>query len=132
MRDVLNNISEGAERVLLRGLEAYGPFARLPAADGVNRFAFVACEKHTDGQENVVRAVLAAFAQAAMETSAAGESRAVIVSLACDFVGDAQAGACVEAHVKVVRRTRSLIFLTADLTVGGRIVLTANGLAKCD
>ena len=130
MRDDLNDISEGAERVSLRGLEAYGPFARLPAADGVNRFAFAA--KITDGQEKVARAVLAAFAQAAMESAAAGESRAVIVSLACDFVADARTGECVEARVNVVRRTRSLIFLTADLAVGERILLTASGLAKCD
>ena len=132
MRDDLSTIPEGGERVSLDGLEAFGPFARLPAADGVNRIAFFASEKHLEGRENVTRAVLAAFAQGAMEASVAGESRAVIVSLACDFVADAHAGECVEAHVKVVRRTRSLIFLIADLTVGGRILLTANGLAKCD
>ena len=132
MRDDLNIIPEGGERVLLRGLEAFGPFARLPAAGGVNRLAFFASGKHLDGRENVARAVLAAFAQGAMESSAAGESSAVIVSLAFDFVADAKACECIEAHVKVVRRTRSLIFLTADLTVGGRILLTANGLAKRD
>ena len=132
MRDDLNSLLEGAERVSLRGIEVFGPFARLPAVDGVNRFVFAASEKHTDGRENVARPVLAAFAQAAMESSAAGESRVVIVSLGCDFVADAKAGECIEAHVKVVRRMRSLIFLTADLMVGGRILLTANGLAKRD
>jgi len=132
MRDDLNNNSEGAEGVSLRGLDAYGPFTRYPAAGGVNRFSFVANDKHTGGQENVARAILAAFAQAAMESSATGESRAVIVSLGCDFVADAHAGERIEAHVRVVRRTRSLTFLTADLIAGGRILLTANGLAKCD
>ena len=74
MRDDLNNNSEGAEGVSLRGLDAYGPFTRYPAAGGVNRFSFVANDKHTGGQENVARAILAAFAQAAMESSATGES----------------------------------------------------------
>ena len=130
MRDDLNDTSEDVAHVSLRGLEAYGPFVRLPTIDGVNRFSFAA--KQADRQENVPRAVVAAFAQAAMEASVAGESRAVIVSLACDFVADACAGERVEAHVKVVRRTRSLIFLTADLAVGERILLTASGLAKCN
>ena len=130
MRDDLNDTSEDVAHVSLRGLEAYGPFVRLPIIDGVNRFSFAA--KQADRQENVPRAVVAAFAQAAMEASVAGESRAVIVSLACDFVADACAGERIEAHIKVVRRTHSLIFLTADLTVGERILLTASGLAKCN
>jgi len=130
MRDDLNDTSEDVAHVSLRGLEAYGPFVRLPTIDGVNRFSFAA--KQADRQENVPRAVVAAFAQAAMEASVAGESHAVIISLACDFVTDACTGERVEAHVKVVRRTRSLIFLTADLAVGERILLTASGLAKCN
>jgi len=130
MRDDLNDTFEDVAHVSLRGLEAYGPFVRLPTIDGVNRFSFAA--KQADRQENVPRAVVAAFAQAAMEASVAGESHAVIISLACDFVADACTGERVEAHVKVVRRTRSLIFLTADLAVGERILLTASGLAKCN
>ncbi len=84
----------------------------------VNQFAFQAAEKHADGLGKVARGVLAAFTQAAFEATAS--EGANIVSLVCDYVGDAKAGDRILAEVAVVRRTMSLMFLTADITQGGR------------
>ena len=126
-------MSEYQQNVLFPGLEPYGPFYRLAAEDTVNRFAFDSDEKHADGRGNIVRAVLAAFAQGAFEAAIqppGGESGAVIVSITCDFVDDGRQGERIEALVSVVRRTNSLAFLTADVTAKGRILLTANALAK--
>ena len=129
----MSGISECAQSVLLAGLESLGSFERLPTVDMVNRFAFPAVEKHADAPGKIARAVLAAFTQGVLEAtcqSPESESNAVIVSLVCDFVDDVRPGERIEAEVKVVRRTNSLIFLTADVTAGGRVLLTANALAK--
>ena len=42
----------------------------------------------------------------------------------------AQIGEFIEAKCKVVRRTRSLVFMSAELVAGERIVATANGVWK--
>ncbi len=123
----MDHIPENAEPISLAGFDAYGPFYRLPDKDGVHRFVFAASEKHKDGAGNIARAVLVGFVQGAMEAAAGA-----VISLASDFVANIATGMCVEAHVKVVRRTRSLVFLTADLTAGGQVLLTANGLAKLE
>ena len=74
--------------------------------------------------KNVARAVLVAFVQAVMEAAFAGAT----VSLNCEFLASARAGERIEAHVELVRRTRSLVFLSANVTADGRAVLTADGL----
>ena len=52
------------------------------------------------------------------------------MQLDMQFVDAVQIGEFVEAHCKVVRRTRSLIFMDAELKVGERVVATAKGLWK--
>jgi len=115
---------------MLAGLEPFGPFELSAIADTVNCFAFEAGQKHADGQGKVARPVLAAFTQGVCEAACRGGSGAVIVSLVCDFVDDGRPGERIEAKVKIVRRTKSLIFLTADVTADGRTLLTANALAR--
>ena len=46
------------------------------------------------------------------------------------FVDAVQVGEFVEAKCRVVRRTRSLVFMSAELVVGARLVATANGVWK--
>jgi acyl-coenzyme A thioesterase PaaI-like protein len=46
------------------------------------------------------------------------------------FVDAVQIGEFVEAKCKVVRRTRSLVFMSGELVVGERVVATANGVWK--
>src|SRR5258708_4450733 len=52
------------------------------------------------------------------------------VQLDMHFIDAVQVGEFVEAKCWVVRRTRSLIFMAADLVVGTRVVATANGVWK--
>ena len=50
------------------------------------------------------------------------------VQLDVHFVDAVQIGEFVEARCQVVRRTRSLTFMSATLLVGERVVVTANGV----
>jgi len=52
------------------------------------------------------------------------------VQIDVHFIDAVQIGEFVEAKCTVVRRTRSLVFMTADLVVGARVVATANGVWK--
>ncbi len=52
------------------------------------------------------------------------------VQLDVHFVDAVQIGEFVEARCQVVRRTRSLTFMSATLLVGERVVVTANGVWK--
>src|SRR5437763_3866504 len=52
------------------------------------------------------------------------------VHLDVHFVDAVQIGEFVEAKCRVVRRTRSLIFMSGEITVGERVVATANGVWK--
>lgn len=125
------DLLQGAQSVIFPGLECYGPFYRLTSVEPVNRYAFIAAAQHSAADGRLSRAVLASFTQAVMEdTCRATVESPSIVSLACEFVGDAQIGDCIEAQIRMVRRTRSVIFISADITTGGRVLLTANGLAK--
>jgi acyl-coenzyme A thioesterase PaaI-like protein len=52
------------------------------------------------------------------------------VRLDMHFIDAVQVGEFVEAKGAVVRRTRSLVFMVAELVVGERVVATANGVWK--
>ena len=52
------------------------------------------------------------------------------VSLTCDFVGPGKLGDVIESRVRVTRQTRTLIFLSADIVAGDRVLGVATGLWK--
>jgi acyl-coenzyme A thioesterase PaaI-like protein len=52
------------------------------------------------------------------------------VQLDVHFVDAVRIGDFVEARCTVVRRTRTLVFMSAELVVGERVVATANGVWK--
>ncbi len=61
------------------------------------------------------------------ETGARGSST---VSLNCDFVGPGHLHDVVEARVHVSRRARTMVFLSAELLAGERLLMVASGLWK--
>jgi acyl-coenzyme A thioesterase PaaI-like protein len=65
----------------------------------------------------------------AVHEAIAGE-RAATVSLNCDFVAGARADEVIEGTATITRRTRSLIFVSGELSVVERPVLTATGIWK--
>ena len=77
--------------------------------------------------------VLMTFADIAMsQTSraATGAESCSTVSLSCDFIGPGKLGDVLEARVRVTRRTRTMVFLSAEIVCGERMLGTATGLWK--
>ncbi len=112
-----------------------GPFWSFPSGDEsiAPRFAFRAEKKHHNRRGVVQGGMLMTFADRSLGMTcwyANGKVPQATVHLDVHFVDAVQIGEFVEAKCKVVRRTRSLIFMSAELVVGERIVATANGVWK--
>lgn len=109
-----------------------GPLWQRPAGDGF-LYAFKAEPKHHNRRGVVQGGMLMTFADRAMGMTcwyANGKRPQATVELDMHFVDAVQIGEFVEAKCRVVRRTRALVFMTADLVVGERIVATAQGVWK--
>lgn len=109
-----------------------GPLWKRPAGDSF-RYAFLAEPKHHNRRGVVQGGMLMTFADRSMGMTcwyANGQQPQATVQLDMHFIDAVQIGEFVEAMCTVVRRTRSVIFMNADLVVGGRIVATAKGVWK--
>ena len=109
-----------------------GPFWSRPNGDSV-LYAFLAESKHHNRRGVVQGGMLMTFADRSMGMTCwyANERQPqATVQLDMHFIDAVQIGEFVEAKCKVVRRTRSLIFMSAELVVGTRVVATANGVWK--
>jgi acyl-coenzyme A thioesterase PaaI-like protein len=109
-----------------------GPFWTRPSGDSF-RYAFMAERKHHNRRGIVQGGMLMTFADRAMGMTCwyANERQPqATVQLDVHFVDAVQIGEFVEASCRVVRRTRSMIFMSAELVVGPRVVATANGVWK--
>jgi acyl-coenzyme A thioesterase PaaI-like protein len=109
-----------------------GPFWSRPSGDSV-LYAFMAEPKHHNRRGVVQGGMLMTFADRSMGMTCwyANERQPqATVQLDMHFVDAVQVGEFVEAKCRVVRRTRSLIFMAAELVVGTRVVATANGVWK--
>ncbi|MBU6443815.1 MAG: PaaI family thioesterase [Alphaproteobacteria bacterium] len=129
-------LPEGAEPAPSGGFNQFiGPFYRLPDQEGgaVRRFCFVAEEKHMNAAGSVHGGMLMSFLDVAMSRStrlATDAQRLSTVALTTDFVGPGRLGEVIEARVRVTRRTRTIVFLSAELVAAERILVTATGLWK--
>src|SRR5205085_8768347 len=106
-----------------------GPFWTRMGGD-THLFAFTAQEKHHNRRGVVQGGMLMTFADRAMGMTAwyANERQPqATVQLDVHFVDAVQIGDFVEAHCTVVRRTRALVFMSAELVVGSRVVAIAKG-----
>jgi uncharacterized protein (TIGR00369 family) len=109
-----------------------GPFWVRPWGDSF-RYAFVAEPKHHNRRGVVQGGMLMTFADRSMGMTcwyANGRVPQATVQLDVNFVEAVKIGDFVEAHCKVVKQTKSLIFMDAELKVGERVVSTAKGLWK--
>ena len=97
------------------------------------RYAFTAQPKHHNRRGVVQGGMLMTFADRSMGMTCwyANERQPqATMQLDMHFIDAVQVGEFVEAHCRVVRRTRSVIFMSAELVVGSRVVATANGVWK--
>ena len=96
-------------------------------------FAFRAEPKHANLRNVVQGGMLMTFADRSMGMTCwyANERQPqATVQLDVHFIDAVQIGEFVECRAKVVRRTRALVFMAAELVVGERVVATANGVWK--
>jgi acyl-coenzyme A thioesterase PaaI-like protein len=126
----------GAENISARGFNLHaGPFYRVAHdADGMGgRYAFVVLPKHLNSGGNIHGGLLMTFADVAMSRTAraaVGAESCNTVSLTADFVGPGKLGDLVEAAVRVTRRTRTLVFQSANISIGERVIMVITGLWK--
>lgn len=109
-----------------------GPFWTRQSGD-THLYAFMAEPKHHNRRGIVQGGMLMTFADRSMGMTCwyANEQKPQsTIQLDMHFVDAVRIGEFVEAKCKVVRRTRSLVFMSAELVVGARVVATANGVWK--
>jgi len=109
-----------------------GPFWTRRSGD-IHLYAFLAEPKHHNRRGVVQGGMLMTFADRSMGMTcwyANGQRPQATVQLDVHFVDAVQIGEFVEAKCEVVRRTRALVFMNAELVVGTRVVATAKGVWK--
>jgi uncharacterized protein (TIGR00369 family) len=97
------------------------------------RWGFVVEAKHLNRSGNLHGGMLMTFADQSMAMTARqaiGGKRHATIELNTQFIGTVRLGQFVEAHAEVVRATRSVVFMEVKMFVGGRIVVSANGIWK--
>ena len=131
-----HQLPAGAENISARGFNLYaGPFYRVASdADGLGgRYGFIVLTKHLNNAGNIHGGLLMTFADVVMSRTAraaVGGDSCNTVSLTADFVGPGELGDLVEAVVRVTRRTRTLIFQSATISIRERVIMVASGLWK--
>ena len=127
-------LPEDAEDVSLRGFNKFvGPLYRLSDDGAQTRFAFVVAEKHMNGAGTVHGGMLMALADVAMSRTsrtATDAETCSTVALSCDFLAPGRLGDVIECRVRVTRRTRTMVFMSAEVSAGERLLLTACGVWK--
>ena len=76
---------------------------------------------------------IAAFVDAGAGTAAhrsAGNSPCVTISLELKFISAVKLGQELIGNTKIQKKTKTMVFLTSELTAGNRIVATASGVWK--
>lgn len=111
-----------------------GPFWHRPFDGGsVSWFRFRAADKHRNRAGVVQGGMLMTFADRALGTAARRgdmQRRQATVQLDVHFVRPVRIGDEVEMEARIVHETRSLIFVNGSMTVGGQVVMTAQGVWK--
>jgi acyl-coenzyme A thioesterase PaaI-like protein len=109
-----------------------GPFWVRQSGDSYH-YAFLAETKHHNRRGVIQGGMLMTFADRSMGMTCwyANERQPqATVQLGMQFIDAVQVGEFVEAQCRVIRRTRSLIYMGAELVVGTRVVASANGIWK--
>ncbi|MGZ6007324.1 MAG: PaaI family thioesterase [Rhizomicrobium sp.] len=100
---------------------------------GARRFAFIIDERHVNMRGVIHGGMLMTFADAALGQAAwdaCDHANCVTLNMQTQFLAPAKAGDLVEVAPVLTRRTRSLIFLRGDFTVGGEAIFTASSVWK--
>lgn len=109
-----------------------GPIWRQAEGEAL-RFAIVAGRSHLNSAGTIHGGFLITFADQALGWLVRNEIKETpraTVQLDIHFLHPARPGDLVEASGRVVRRTRSMVFMRGGLSVGSQAVLAAHGIWK--
>jgi acyl-coenzyme A thioesterase PaaI-like protein len=101
--------------------------------DGEHEYALVAQDKHHNRRGLVQGGVLMTFADRTCGMTArfvSGKPKLATVQLDTHFVEAGKIGETLLSKPRVVRSTRSLIFITTEVTVDKRCIAMASGVFK--
>jgi uncharacterized protein (TIGR00369 family) len=109
-----------------------GPFW-VKTQTGIVHMGFLADDRHKNRRGIVQGGMLATLADRAMGLAIRLNNEGApqtTIQLDIHYVDAAKIGDFIEAHCRVVRRTRHVMFVDADLVVGDRLIATAKGIWK--
>jgi len=101
--------------------------------DGVHEYALMTQDKHHNRRGLVQGGVLMTFADRTCGMTArhvSGKPTLATVQFDTHFVEAGKIGEVLVSRPRVVRSTRSLIFMTTEVTVDRRVIAMANGVFK--
>jgi uncharacterized protein (TIGR00369 family) len=101
--------------------------------DGAHEYALVAEDKHHNRRGLVQGGVLMTFADRTCGMTArfvTDKPTMATIQLDVHFVESGRIGETLVSRPRVVRATRSLIFVNTEVTVDKRVIATANGVFK--
>ncbi|MEH6526526.1 MAG: PaaI family thioesterase [Sneathiella sp.] len=126
------NIPEGFEEVIGAAPFANrnGPYYEKKIDDEVSIRAFRAAEKHLNGVKLVHGGMLMSFADSALARGVirATGRRCVTIKMNSEFLSPARAGDWIEAHVEVIKSTKTVVFVRGELKVGRRTIFKADAI----
>ncbi len=109
-----------------------GPMWQFGSGDGI-RLGFVARPDHANRRGVLHGGMTMTFADQVLGVvaiEATPGKQLATVQLDTHFVDAVGTGEFVEGHARIVRRTRSMLFMSGVIHVGDRVVATANGIWK--
>jgi acyl-coenzyme A thioesterase PaaI-like protein len=101
--------------------------------DGAHEYAIVAQDKHHNRRGLVQGGLLMTFADRSCGMTAryvSGRPTLATVQLDTHFVDSGKIGEVLVSKPRVVRTTRSLIFVTTEVSAGDRCIVMASGVFK--
>ena len=101
--------------------------------DGVPEYALVAQDKHHNRRGLVQGGLLMTFADRACGMTArfvSGRPTMATVQLDVHFIDGGKIGETLITRPRVIRTTRSLVFVTTEVMANNRTIVTANGVFK--
>lgn len=110
-----------------------GPFYFKKQDDGTVKCAFVAEAKHLNSGETIHGGLLMTFADFAIFAIAQDSLNTgfgVTISLNGEFIAAGKLNDFVEVHGRVVRSTRSLVFVQGEVLVEDKTLLNFSGIIK--
>jgi acyl-coenzyme A thioesterase PaaI-like protein len=113
--------------------EHCGPFYFRQETGGAYRCAFIAEQRHMNGQGAMHGGAMMTFADYVMfvvARPALENARAVTVTYNSEFTAAAATGEFVEGTGEIVRETGALVFVRGILYVGDRTIMNFSGVIK--